>query len=325
MRALVFDRFGGPEVLDWRDVADPVLEPGTALVRIEAAGLNFADVYRRRGNYHMDATPPWILGYEGAGEIVDLSDEAAAAGLRIGQHVGFADSPRANAELVAVPAEKLIPLPADISFETAAALLLQGLTAQYLAADSYAVKAGDLAVVHAAAGGVGLLLTQILVAKRATVAALASSVDKRAAAEAAGATATFDYDGDWPARIRERFGRGADVVFDSVGSTLPRSLDAARTGGAVVFYGFAGGDPAPVDPRQLMDRSLTLTGGDLWNVLTSPEERRGRANRLFDAVRAGTLNPEIAARVPMAKGAEAHRLLEGRSTIGKVLLVMDGG
>lgn len=319
MHALVFSRFGGPEVLEWREVDDPVGAPGMVLVRIAAAGLNFADIYRRRGDYHMDATPPWILGYEGAGEIVAISPDAG--GFQVGQRVGFADSPRANAELVTVPVDKLIPLPDDIDAELAAALLLQGLTAQYLISDSYDVRAGDIAVVHAAAGGVGLLLTQMLKARGARVAALASSESKRRAALEAGAEAAFGYEGDWPADIVSRFGRGADVVYESVGSTLAQSMACARTGGAIVFYGFAGGDPAPVDPRLLMDRSLTLTGGDLWNVLTGPEERRRRAEALFAMVRDGSLTPAIAARVPMRDGAEAHRLLESRGTIGKVLLV----
>lgn len=321
MRALVFDRFGGPEVLEWREVADPTPAPGTALVRIAAAGLNFADVYRRRGNYHMDATSPWILGYEGAGEIVALG-EGETSGFRVGDRVGFADSPRANAELGVVPLDRLIALPDDIDAELAAAFLLQGLTAQYLVSDSYEAQRGDIAVVHAAAGGVGLLLTQMLAAKGAFVVGLASSEAKREAARLAGAAAAFGYEGTWPAEIGQRFGRGADVVYDPVGSTLPQSMAAVRIGGTVVFYGFAGGDPQPVDPRLLMDRSLTLTGGDLWNVLTGPEERRKRADALFAMVRQGTLKPRIAARVPM-RDAEAHRLLEGRGTVGKVLLVAD--
>ncbi|KQX24274.1 MULTISPECIES: zinc-binding dehydrogenase [unclassified Sphingomonas] len=320
MRALVFDRFGGPDVLEWREIDDPVLRPGSALVRIASAGLNFADIYRRRGNYLMDATPPWILGYEGAGEIAELSEEALAAGFRTGDRVGFADSPRANAELVAVPVDKLIRLPDDVGYDVAAALLLQGLTAQYLVSDSYEVKESELAVVHAAAGGVGLLLTQMLAAEGAQVAALASSVEKREAAIEAGAMAAFGYEDGWPSTIESRFGRRADVVFESVGSTLRDSLDAVRIGGAVVFYGFAGGDPAPVDPRLLMDRSLTLTGGDLWNILTGAAERRRRAQALFELLRAGKVRPTIAARVPMMNGREAHELLESRAVVGKVLL-----
>ena len=322
MRALTFEKFGGPEVLQWSQVPDPEVPPGHALVKLAAAGLNFADIYRRNGNYHMDATPPWILGYEGAGVVVSMSS-GDAQGFQAGSRVGFWVAPRANAQLVAVPFDKLIALPDDVGFDVAAALLLQGLTAQYLVADSYRVEAGDWALVHAAAGGVGLLLTQMLVARGAKVIALASSAEKQAAARDAGALHTSDYDADWVELVREWSGGGADVVYESVGATLTESLAATRTGGTVVFYGFAGGEPKPVDPRALMDRSLTLTGGDLWNVLTGPEERRARARELFSMWRAGHLKPTIAARIPMQDGAAGHRLLAGRTIIGKILLIVE--
>jgi NADPH2:quinone reductase len=318
MHALIFDEFGGPEVLRWRETPDPIVPPGHVLVRVAGAGLNFADIYRRRGNYHMDASPPWILGYEGAGTIVAVDEPGFATGDR----VAFADSPRANAELVAVPVDKLVPVPGDIALEAAAAVLLQGLTAQYLVRDSHAIRAGEVAVVHAAGGGVGLLLTQLVVAAGGRVIALASSAAKQEAARAMGAADVLGH-ADWAARVRALTGgRGADVVYDSVGSTLLESLSAARTGGHVVFYGFADGDPPAIDPRMLMDRSLTLTGGDLWNVLTGPEVRRARAAELFAMMRAGRLAVTIAARVPMSDGASAHRLLEGRGVIGKVLLTI---
>lgn len=323
MHALTFDRFGPPEVLQWREVADPAIGEAGALIRIAAAGVNFADIYRRRGDYHMDATPPWILGYEGAGTITSLTaDGSGTHGFAVGDRVGFADSPRANAELVFVPFAKLLPLPAEISFDVAAAVMLQGLTAHYLIRDSYAVRAGETALVHAAGGGVGLLLTQMLVAKGARVIALASSEAKRAAARTAGASDALGYDADWPARVKALRPGGVDVVYESVGTTLMDSMAATRTGGAVVFYGFAGGNPPPVDPRVLMDRSLSVTGGDLWNVLTSADERRRRAAELFAMVRSGALIPTIAARIVMANGAEAHRMLEGRGTIGKLVLTI---
>ena len=316
MRALVFETFGGPEVLHEADVPRPIPAAHQALVRVEYTGLNFADVYRRQGNYHLAGTPPWILGYEGAGVIAELGDEVE--GLSVGDRVAFADSPHANAEFAAVDAERLIPLPDDIGTDTAAALLLQGLTAQYLAADSHVVRPGEVAVVHAAGGGVGLLLVQLARRCGATVVGLASSEAKRAAAKAAGAVHVFGYD-DWKDVVLGSVG-AADVVYDSIGSTLMDSLAIARTGGTIVFYGMAGGDPAPVDPRLLMDRSLTLTGGDLWNVLVSAENRRTRANQLFEAIRAGQLDVKIAATYPMAQGAEAHRFLQSRGAIGKVLL-----
>jgi NADPH2:quinone reductase len=320
MHALLFDKFGGPEVLCWGEQPDPIPAPGQALIRMHSVGLNFADVYRRNGNYHLSGTAPWILGYEGAGVI-----ERAAVGdslFPVGTRVGFADMPHANAELVAVDIDKLIPLPDDITFDTAAATLLQGLTAQYLVTDSYKVRRDDVAVVHAAAGGVGQLLVQMLKVLGASVLGVASSTTKRTAVLAAGADAACGYD-DLLAQTKQMSaGRGADVVYDSVGRTLGDSLAAARIGGTVVFYGMAAGDPDPVDPRLLMDRSLTLTGGDLWNVLTSAAIRRERAAALFAQIRAGELRPNIAARFALSDGASAHAYLESRAAIGKVLLTL---
>ncbi len=320
MHALLFEKFGGPEVLQWGEQHDPIPAPGQALVRMRSVGLNFADVYRRNGNYHLSGTAPWILGYEGAGVI-----EKVATGdtlFPVGARVGFADMPYANAELVAVDLDKLIPLPDDITFDTAAATLLQGLTAQYLVTDSYQVRCGDVAVVHAAAGGVGQLLVQMLKALGASVLGVASSATKRLAVQAAGADAACGYDELLAQTQRLSAGRGADVVYDSVGRTLGDSLAAARIGGTVVFYGMAAGDPDPVDPRLLMDRSLTLTGGDLWNVLISAAIRRERAAALFAQIRAGQLQPNIAARFPLSEGARAHAYLESREAIGKVLLTL---
>ena len=319
MRALTFSRFGGPEVLEIREVPDPAPRPGHAVVRLEAIGLNFADVYRRRGNYHLAGDPPWIAGYEGAG-IVD--SVPADAPFQPGDRVAFADSPFANAELVSVPFEKLIPLPDDISAETAAALLLQGLTAQYLTRDSHPLKAGETVLVHAAAGGVGLLLVQIAHRLGARVLGLTSSPEKTAIIREAGADEAALLGDDWVAAAH-RFagGAGVDIAYDSVGSTLARSFEAVRTGGHVVFYGMAGGDPPLVDPRMLMDTSKTLTGGDLWNVLRTAEDRRARAAELFAWIREGTLRLHIAARFPMAEGAAGHAFLESRKSSGKVLLI----
>jgi len=320
MHALTFERFGGPDVLQWTEQPMPMPAPDQVLVRMKSIGLNFADVYRRNGNYHLSGVAPWTLGYEGAG-VIEVSAEGDAH-FPVGARVGFADMPYANADYVAVDVDKLIPLPDDIAFDTAAATLLQGLTAQYLMTDSFRAQSGHWAVVHAAAGGVGLLLTQMLKALGAHVLGIASSEAKRAAVIEAGADATAGYD-DWLAKTKAlTAGRGADVVYDSVGRTLGDSLAAARVGGSVVFYGMAAGDPDPVDPRLLMDRSLTLTGGDLWNVLTSAAIRRERAASLFEQVRAGHLQPKIAARFALSNGAQAHTYLESRGAIGKVLMTV---
>ncbi|HXA10285.1 MAG TPA: zinc-binding dehydrogenase, partial [Chthoniobacterales bacterium] len=266
MKALCFEKFGGPEVLEYREVPDPIPAPGAALVRLSAVGLNFADIYRRRGNYHLAGAPPYIPGYEGAGVVEMVPAENVAPNdlpmIKVGQRVAFADSPHANAELAVVSLEKVIPLPEDISFATAAALLLQGLTAHYLTRDSHLVAPNEQTVVHAAAGGVGLLLVQIIKLLGGKVIALTSSEAKRAAALDAGADAVVLYGDDWPDSVLKltREGKGVDVIYDSVGATLDASLRVTRKGGQVVFYGMAGGDPAFVDPRRLMDESKTLTG-----------------------------------------------------------------
>ena len=241
--------------------------------------------------------------------------DQVAADAATGARVAFADAPHANADLVALPRDKSIPLPADISDEVAAALLLQGLTAYFLTHDTHAVRAGERVLVHAAAGGVGLLVVQIAKICGAHVIGLASSAEKRVAVLEAGADEALGYD-DWFDAAR-----GCDVVYDAVGSTLDQSLAVARDGGHVVFYGMAGGNPSPVDPRVLMDRSLTLSGGDLWNVLRTHDDRVTRANALFAWVREGRLRVRVAERFPLERGAEAHRYLESRAAIGKVLLV----
>ena len=316
MQALVFERFGGPEVLHLTEMEDPLVAPDEVLVRIHAAGLNFADIYRRRGNYHLSGASPWILGYEGAGEVARVGAQVHDVG--VGDRVAFADCARANAELVSVSLAKVIKLPDGIAYADAAAVLLQGLTAQYLIADSYALRKGDLAVVHAAGGGVGLLLCQMAAAQGAKVISLASSEAKRKAAQEAGASWACSYDG-WADEIRSTVGE-PDVIFDSVGTTLAEGLQLLRIGGTAVFFGMAGGDPAPVHPRLLMDRSLTLTGGDLWNVLVNRDTRQRRADSLFEQMLDGKLRVRIAATFPLSEGAQAHRMLENRQTIGKIVL-----
>ena len=318
MKALCFDQFGGPEVLRYRDLPEPVPGEHQALVQTAAIGLNFADVYRRKGNYHLKGKPPFIAGYEAAGTVLHAP---AGSGFRIGQRVGFADMPFANAERVAVDVDKLIPLPDDIAFGMAAAVLLQGLTAQYLVRDSHAIRADETVMVHAAAGGVGLLLTQLCRVLGARVLGLTSSASKVQQVIDAGADAALRYDEDWLAAARAFGNDGVDVAYDSIGATLAQSIAATRTGGHVVFFGMAGGDPAPVDPRLLMDTSKTLTGGDLWNVLTSADERRRRAAELFSWVRDGKLKVHIDSRFPLAEGARAHARLESRASSGKVLLI----
>jgi NADPH:quinone reductase len=320
MKALVFHTFGGPEVLEYSEVAEPVLSPDEILVRMQAIGLNFADIYRRKGNYHLVGQPPFILGYEGAGIVEQVGE--SVHGVKIGDRIAFADVPHANAELVVVPKEKAIPLPEEISFNEAASVLLQGLTAHYLTKDSYKVKKNDVVLIHAAAGGVGQLLVQIVKLFGGKVIGLTSSIEKAESAKEVGADTVFLYNDDWKQKVLEETnGRGVDVVYESVGSTLEESFEATRIGGTVVFYGMAGGDPAPVDPRMLMDTSKTLTGGDLWNVLTSHEERVTRSNELFRWMAEGKVVVSQPKVFPLSDGQEAHRYLESRKSTGKILLI----
>ncbi|WP_045520194.1 quinone oxidoreductase family protein [Neobacillus niacini] len=319
MKALIFKSFGGPEVLQYIDIPEPVISENEILVGMKAIGLNFADIYRRKGNYHLAGNPPYILGYEGAGIVEKVG--AGITTIKVGDRIAFADVPFANAELVAVPVEKAIPLPDDISFETASSILLQGLTAHYLTKDSFEVKAGQSILVHAAAGGVGQILVQIAKILGGQVIGLTSSVDKSKAAFSAGADHVFLYNENWIEEVKNvTNGYGVDVVYDSVGSTLQESFEVTKVGGTVVFYGMAGGDPAPVDPRMLMDTSKTLTGGDLWNVLTSLEERKARSKQLFDWIVEGKVNVQEPAIFSLKDGAKAHTLLESRKSTGKVLL-----
>ncbi|MGM0843163.1 MAG: quinone oxidoreductase family protein [Bacillota bacterium] len=320
MKALIFEKFGGPDVLHYRDIEDADIGADEILLDMKAIGLNFADVYRRKGNYHLAGNPPYICGYEGSGIVKRVGSNVT--GIEVGDRIAFADVPYANAELVAVPKEKAIPLPDDISYETAASLLLQGLTAHYLTKDSYSIKSGDTVLVHAAAGGVGQLLVQIIKILGGNVIGLTSSEEKRQASLSIGADHMFLYSEYWNQLVRDvTGGKGADVVYESVGSTLTESFEATRIGGTVVFFGMAGGDPAPVDPRMLMDTSKTLTGGDLWNVLTSHDERVTRSHELFGWILEGKLKVSEPTVFPLSEGAKAHEYLESRKSTGKILLI----
>jgi NADPH:quinone reductase len=318
MKALTFSAFGNSDVLEYIEIPEPVLKAGEVLIEMKAIGLNFADIYRRNGNYHLVGQPPYIAGYEGAGIVIDANNNPE---FKVGDRVGFADVPLANAERVAVPVTHAIPLPAAISFETAASVLLQGLTAQYLATDSHKTKPGETVLVHACAGGVGILLTQISKLLGATVIGLTSSESKAAIALEYGANAVFLYKNDWKKEILDRIPGGVDVVYDSIGSTLEESFSVIKDCGQVVFFGMAGGEPMLVNPRMLMDTSKTLTGGDLWSYLSSKEERLRRSNQLFQWI----INKDIILSTPtffkLSEGKNAHDFMESRKSTGKMVLI----
>lgn len=320
MKALIFNEFGGPEVLQYTEIPQPKIGDNDVLVEMKAIGLNYADIYRRKGNYHLVGEPPYILGYEGAGIVVKAGKHITD--IKEGDRIAFADVPHANAELVSVPYEKAIPIPEGVTFEHAASLLLQGLTAHYLVHDSYQVKEGDQVLIHAAAGGVGQLLTQLVTILGGTSIGLTSSMEKAEVAKSAGAKEVLLYNTSWSDKVKElTAGEGADVVYESVGSTLMDSFQATRKGGTVVFYGMAGGDPEPVDPRMLMDTSKTLTGGDLWNVLKTREVRMERAAQLFQWLEEGKLQLASPTLFTLKDGNKAHELLESRKSTGKIVLI----
>lgn len=318
MKALTFSTFGDSDVLEYIEIPAPELKSDEILVEMKAIGLNFADVYRRKGNYHLKGNPPFIAGYEGAGIVVDANNHPE---YKIGDRVAFADVPFANAELVAVNTNHVLPLPEAISFETAASILLQGLTAHYLATDSHKTAKGETILIHAVAGGVGQILTQISKFLGANVIGLTSSKDKAKVAFEQGADHVFLYNEDWKSDVLKIIPNGVDVVYDSIGSTLMDSFEVTKECGQVVFFGMAGGDPAPVDPRMLMDGSKTLTGGDLWSFLNSKEERIKRANQLFQWITEGKVTLSTPTSFKLSEGKLAHDYLESRKSTGKIILI----
>jgi NADPH:quinone reductase len=318
MHALTFSKFGTPDVLEYIEIPTPTIGENEVLVKMAAIGLNYADIYRRKGNYHLKGQPPFVAGYEGAGVVVASN----CADTKIGDRIAFTDAPFANAEYVKVPQAHIIPLAENVSFELAAAVLLQGLTAHYLSNDSYKVKPNEVVLVHAAAGGVGQILTQICKMKGAKVIGLSRNEQKLAIIKENKADFAISLNGDWQQKIKDiTNNKGVDVVFDSIGSTLMDSFNVTKECGTVVFYGMSGGDPAPVDPRMLMDGSKTLTGGDLWSYITSQSERISRAYQLFDWILTGNIVLQQPVKFKLSEGQKAHEYLESGGSASKILLI----
>lgn len=308
MRAVVVTRFGGPDVLEPRDVPEPRAGPGQLLVETEAIGVNFRDVYERTGAY--GGEPPLVAGVEGAGRVVAT-----------GQRVAWVAAPGSYAERVVVDAEKTVPVPDGVPPELAAAALLQGITAQYLATSTYPIEAGETVVVHAAAGGVGRLLVQLAKARGAGVIATTSGGDKDAVARSAGADDVIGYDG-FAERVRELTGgEGAAVVYDGIGrTTFEQSLAALRRRGTLVLYGSASGDPEAYEPARLRQGSLYLTRPQLHDYTATREELLERAGDVLRRVADGSLQVHLGAQYALEDAARAHEDLEARRTTGKLLL-----
>jgi len=318
MKALTLSAFGSSDVLEYKEISDPALKDGEILVEMKTIGLNFADVMRRGGAYPMRGNAPYINGFEGAGIVKEANHHPA---FKPGDRVAFADVPFANAELVVVPFENAIPLPNEISFETAASILLQGLTAHFLTADSHKIKPGETVLIHAAAGGVGQLLIQVCKILGAKVIGLASSKDKKDVALSLGADAVFLYDDDWKTEVLEICPNGVDVVYDSVGTTMETSIAVTKILGQVVLFGLAGGKLELGNPLWIIAHSKTITGGDLWNYLTSGEERMKRSEKLFEWIIAGKIKVSPPTIFSLSEGKKAHDRMEGRKSTGKILMV----
>ena len=312
---------GGPEALRYEDVPEPAPKAGEALVALEAIGVNFIDVYFRKGLY--EARMPFLLGLEGAGTVRALGE--GAKDVKVGDRVAYASVPGSYAELAAVPVGRLVPLPDGISAKQGAAAMIQGMTAHFLACATWPLHSGQRCLVHAAAGGVGLLLCQIAKLRGAHVIGTVSTEEKAELARRAGADDIIFYERENVVSAVKRLtdGKGVDVVYDGVGrATFDQSLDCVRPRGMVVLYGQSSGPVAPFELQLLNQKgSLFLTRPNLAHYVATREELLERAGDVLGWIRGGKLDIRIGAEFPLREAAEAHRALEGRKTTGKVVLV----
>jgi NADPH2:quinone reductase len=310
---------GGPEVLQVDDVPSPTAGPGQLLVETAAVGVNYIDTYHRSGMYPLQM--PATLGVEAAGVVTAVGDDVTS--FSVGDRVAWAMQAGSYATQVAVGAGGVIRVPAGVDLKLAAAVPLQGMTAHYLARSIVPLGEGDTAVVHAGAGGVGLLLTQVLRDLGLRVFTTVGSPDKAELSRAAGAEQVFGYD-DFAAGVREATdGAGARIVFDGIGaSTWDASLDALGVRGTMVLFGAASGPVSSIDPQILNAKgSLLLGRPSLAHFIADPAELAWRAEEIFGAITNGSLDVRIGAEFALTDAAEAHRALEGRQTTGKVLLI----
>lgn len=328
MKAVQIAAFGGADALALTDAAIPEPGPGEALVRLSRAGVNFIDVYMRSGVYARSdtyRTPlPMTIGMEGSGVV-----EAVGEGVTDwapGARVAYCLSRGSYAEYAVVPAWRLVPAPETVSFDQAAALMLQGSTAHYLTHSAYPLQPGDVCLVHAGAGGVGQILIQLAKLRGATVIATVGSEEKADIARSRGADHTILYrKEDFQARVREvTGGEGVHVAYDSVGKdTIHKSIRCVRRRGLCVLFGASSGVVPSIEPFELAEAgSVFFTRPHLADYMADAGEIRGRARDLFAAVEAGRLDPVIQQALPLEDAAEAHRMLEGRQTRGKLVLAV---
>jgi NADPH:quinone reductase len=321
VRAVRFEQTGGPEVLKVAEVADPEPGPGQVLVEVAAAGVNFIDTYRRSGAYPSDL--PTIPGSEGAGTIRAVGDGVEHR--RVGERVAWTDGAASYAELAVLPAERTVPVPTAVDDRDAAAVMLQGMTAHYLAHSTHPLSRDDTALVYAAAGGVGRLLVQLAKRRGARVLGCTSTDEKEAEVRRLGADEVIRYrDVDIVDTVRALTdGRGVDVVYDSVGAdTFDASLACLRPRGLMVLFGQSSGAVPPLDLQELNRHgSLYVTRPSLFHYVATPDELEWRAGAVLDLVAAGDLDVRIHERYPLEDAARAHTDLESGTTSGKLLLV----
>ena len=320
MRAVLVDAFGGPEALIVRDIPVPVPGPTDVIVKVAVSGVNFIDVYFRTGLYKMP--PPVAIGSEAAGTIEAVGAEVV--GLAPGDRVAYAMVRGSYAEFAKVPAAQVVTIPNSVSFQQAAAAMLQGMTAHYLTRSTYPLKAGDTCLVHAAAGGTGALIVQMAKAAGATVIGTVSTPEKAAIAKAAGADEIIFYTEQNFAVEARRLtgGRGVDVVYDGVGkTTFDGSLDSLRARGMMVLFGASSGAVPPFDPGSLNPKgSLYLTRPSLAHYVATRDELVWRAGDVLGLVESGTLSVRVDETFPLDRAGDAHQVLEGRKTTGKLLI-----
>ena len=310
---------GGVLAVQTHDLPEPA--SGEVQIEVAAAGVNFIDVYKRQGIYPVPT--PFVLGEEGAGTVVALGP--GVSGIQVGDRVAWCQSTGSQSTLVNKPIDALVPVPDDLDLEVAAATMLQGLTAHYLVNSTYAVKPGDVALVHAAAGGVGQLLVQMVTAKGGTVVATAGSSEKLEIARRLGATHLIDYTDvdDLAGAVRDVAPQGVDVVYDGVGkSTFDASLASLRPRGMMVLFGGASGQVPPFDLQRLNSGgSLFVTRPTLVHYVADRDEYDWRAREVLGGVADGSLKVDVGGRYPFADAAAAYEALEGRHTTGKLILV----
>jgi NADPH2:quinone reductase len=321
MKAIQIKQPGGPEAMELAELPVPQPKPNEAVVKLAASGVNFIDVYNREGRYKVRL--PFVLGQEGAGVVSAVGSDVKS--VKTGDHVAWTSVLGAYAEYAAIPADRLVPIPAGVTDQQAAATMLQGMTAHYLSHDSHPLKRGETALVHAAAGGVGLLLTQMAHNIGARVIATVSTEEKAKLAREAGADEVIFYtQTDFEAETKKLTGgKGVDVVYDSVGkTTFEKGLNILRPRGMMVLYGGSSGAVPPFDPIILTQKgSLFLTRPSLGNYIATREELEARAESVFCMIAVGKLKLRIEHKYPLADAQQAHRELEARKTTGKLLLI----